>query len=65
MGTEEVDLHAEYIKQQYEEEEKYFTESDFKQEEYDLQMQLELLVTRIDDIDEFEYFTNNFRRAQQ
>ena len=36
-------------------------ESDFKQEEYDLNFNVSEMLTRINDIDEFNYFTENYR----
>ena len=47
------------------EEEKLAADSDFKQEEYDLHFNVNQLHTRILDIDEYDYFTQQFRRVQQ
>jgi hypothetical protein len=37
-------------------------DSDFKQEEYDLQFNVKEMITRINEVDEFEYFTSNFKK---
>eukprot|EP00347_Sterkiella_histriomuscorum_P023425 403334689 len=51
------------IQKDEEEEEKFINESDFKQEEYDLQFIVTTMISRLNDIDEFEYFNQNFRNA--
>ncbi|CDW80715.1 UNKNOWN [Stylonychia lemnae] len=58
-GQSDIEFKAEIGDQ----EEDYINESDFKQEEYDLQIMINVMVTRINDIDEFEQFNQSFKRA--
>ena len=37
-------------------------DSDYKQEEYDLNFNVTEMLTRINDIDEFNYFNENYRK---
>ena len=46
------------------EEEKLVADSDFKQEEYDLHFHISEMHSPILDLDEYEYFTQHFRRVQ-
>ena len=46
------------------EEEKLVADSDFKQEEYDLHFTVGQMHSRILDLDEYEIFSQNFRRVQ-
>jgi len=46
------------------EEEKLVADSDFKQEEYDLHFHVSEMHSPILDTDEYEYFTQHFRRVQ-
>ena len=45
------------------EEEKLVADSDFKQEEYDLHFSISEMHSRILDMDEYDFFTQNFRRV--
>ena len=52
------------IEKEEKEEEKFVADSDFKQEEYDLHFHVSEMHSPIMDLDEYEYFTQNFRRVQ-
>jgi hypothetical protein len=45
------------------EDEKIVADTDFKQEEYDLHFSISEMHSRILDMDEYDYFTQNFRRV--
>jgi hypothetical protein len=44
------------------EENELVADSDFKQDEYDLNFNVSEMLSRINDIDEFNYFTENYRK---
>ena len=46
-----------------EEEAKLVSDSDFKQDEYDLHLSVSQMITRVNDVDEFDYFGQLFRKA--
>jgi hypothetical protein len=50
------------MQEEMKEENELVADSDFKQDEYDLNFNVSEMLSRINDIDEFNYFTENYRK---